>query len=529
MTGRPEYTVKPGRGMIPQAQALAALQREDAIAVFKARLCKVAPGVCPEPSFCKPVTGKCHELGSAVAIDARMDSGTDLFFHPAVCRKMKRIDRHVFRGIVQTTAEGLLQAPAGLARNPDQQIKTQGAGIKCADRHICHSDRFIFVGTFQQIMLTAPGCLQSDDPPVDAGITHFFHESSGIITGHRLQTDLHIFAAGEGLFHIHQYMVQSIRAKQSRGSAFNGDGAYYVIIKFTGTALNFLPQCLCIGVDGARLIGTVRITAERTLLYTERNADLQDQWFIHFSYPGKLFCFALFYQSFQVRTSAIWENRRVRRLLNMLMGTLGSGSSVEALAKKTGLSAAKLTKLLMSALPVLLKFLTKNASSAGGAQALLGALAGHRETRTMAEQIENADEQDGAKILDHIFGAQKESVVTSLAKDSELDIPDVSKALSNIAPAMMSGLSAATASASKVDLSDGLDLSDVMGMLGGAAKPAASAGGLLGGLLGGGKSSGGIGSLIGGLFGGGSAQKAEEEDKDLDGSALLGVLTSLMK
>ena len=216
-------------------------------------------------------------------------------------------------------------------------------------------------------------------------------------------------------------------------------------------------------------------------------------------------------------------------LLNMLMGTLGSGSSVEALAKKTGLSAAKLTKLLMSALPVLLKFLTKNASSAGGAQALLGALAGHRETRTMAEQIENADEQDGGTILDHIFGAQKESVVTSLAKDSELDIPDVSKALSNIAPAMMSGLSAATASASKVDLSDGLDLSDVMGMLGGAAKPAASAGGLLGGLLGGGKSSGGIGSLIGGLFGGGSAQKAEEEDKDLDGSALLGVLTSLMK
>ena len=216
-------------------------------------------------------------------------------------------------------------------------------------------------------------------------------------------------------------------------------------------------------------------------------------------------------------------------LLNMLMGTLGSGSSVEALAKKTGLSAVKLSKLLMSALPVLLKFLTKNASSAGGAQALLGALAGHRETRTMAEQIENADEQDGAKILDHIFGAQKESVVSSLAKDSELDIPDVSKALSNIAPAMMSGLSAATASASKVDLSDGLDLSDVMGMLGGAAKPAASAGGLLGGLLGGGKSSGGIGSLIGGLFGGGSAQKTEEEDKDLDGSALLGVLTSLMK
>ena len=214
-------------------------------------------------------------------------------------------------------------------------------------------------------------------------------------------------------------------------------------------------------------------------------------------------------------------------LLNMLLGTLTSGSSVDALAGKTGLSAAKLTKLLTTALPVLLKFLTKNASSAGGAQSLLGALAGHKETRSMAEQIGDADEQDGLKILNHILGDQSESVLSSLAKDNEMERADVTKALSNIAPAMMSGLSAATSSAAKVDLSDGLDLSDVMGMFGGAAKPS-SGGGLLGGLLGGGKSSGsGLGGLLGGLFGGGS--DAKDDDKYLDGSALLGALTSLMK
>ena len=225
-------------------------------------------------------------------------------------------------------------------------------------------------------------------------------------------------------------------------------------------------------------------------------------------------------------------------LLNLLMGSLTSGSSMDALSGKTGLSAAKLSKLLPIALPLLLKFLTKNASSADGAQSLLGALGGHKETRSMAEQIADADEQDGAKIVKHILGNESESVVGALAKDSELDNADVEKALANIAPAMMSGLSAATTSASKVNLSDGLDLSDLMGMFGGAAPSQSNSllGGLLGGgnplsgILGGGKANasagGGIGSLLGGLFGGGSDGKEEPED---DGSALLGMLTSLMK
>ena len=86
-------------------------------------------------------------------------------------------------------------------------------------------------------------------------------------------------------------------------------------------------------------------------------------------------------------------------LLGMLMGTMSSGSSLQALSGKTGLSEKKLQKLLIAAIPILLKFLTKNAGSAQGAQSLLGALAGHKQTRSMAEQITDADEEDGAKII----------------------------------------------------------------------------------------------------------------------------------
>ena len=213
-------------------------------------------------------------------------------------------------------------------------------------------------------------------------------------------------------------------------------------------------------------------------------------------------------------------------LLNLLTGSLTSGASVDALAGKTGLSAAKLSGLLKMALPIILKFLKKNAAAEGGAASLLGALGGHKETRSMADQISGADEEDGDKIIRHIFGDETDSVVSSLAKDNEMEDKDVRKALSNIAPAMMSGLSAATSSASKVDLSDGVDLSDLMGMFGGAApaKEASPAGGILGGLLGG--SGGGIGKVLGGLFGGKEDDQKKDED---DGMELLGMLTSLMK
>ena len=164
-------------------------------------------------------------------------------------------------------------------------------------------------------------------------------------------------------------------------------------------------------------------------------------------------------------------------LMKLLLGTLTSGDSMNALAQKTGLSSDKLLKLVSSAVPMLLKSMTKNASSTDGAQSLLNALSQHKETRTMAQQIGDADEQDGEKIVKHILGDQSEAVVNELAKETDLAGADVTKALSNISPALMSGLSAATTSASKVDLSDGLDLSDLMGMFGGAQQAASESSG----------------------------------------------------
>ena len=221
-------------------------------------------------------------------------------------------------------------------------------------------------------------------------------------------------------------------------------------------------------------------------------------------------------------------------LLSLLLSSLLTDSSVSALAKKTGLSATALKKLIPLAVPLLLKFLTSNASSESGALSLLGALSQHTNQKALSDQIDEADTEDGGKIIGHIFGNQSDAVTNRLAQQSGMSERDVSSALAGIAPALMSGLSAANhtvSAAPKVDLSDGIDLSDLLGMFAGVQsvqqvpQGQSYGGGLLSGLLGG--SSSGLGDLFGSMLGS-SAQQASQEN-DFNGTQLLSLLSSMTR
>ncbi len=214
-------------------------------------------------------------------------------------------------------------------------------------------------------------------------------------------------------------------------------------------------------------------------------------------------------------------------LLSLLCKSLLADGALSALAKKTGLSANKLKKLIPLAVPLLLKALTNNASSQSGLQSLLGALTQHKNTRSVEEQIRDADTVDGGKILGHILGDDSDAQVRSLAVETGLNDQEVRSVLSSITPSLLSGLSAVTASGAgkpKLDLSDGVGMDDVMAIFGSAAAGNSSSGGLLGGLFGGGKPAGG---LLGALFGG--KQEEEVQDNGVNGNALLNLLMSAMR
>jgi len=214
-------------------------------------------------------------------------------------------------------------------------------------------------------------------------------------------------------------------------------------------------------------------------------------------------------------------------LMNMLVKALTSGAALQALSAKTGLSEKQLKMIIMIAVPLLLRRMTTNASSQNGANSLLGALTQHQSKQSVDAQLENADAEDGSKIVGHILGEDRETLIDQVAKEAEVDPKDVNIVLGNISPTIMNGLSAATETASSqqssgVDLSDGFDLSDVMGLLGGMSGSGASA---ESGEPAGSEPLGGLGNLFGSLLG---AAKPEQ-DQGSNGTQLIQSLLSMMK
>ena len=211
-------------------------------------------------------------------------------------------------------------------------------------------------------------------------------------------------------------------------------------------------------------------------------------------------------------------------LLEMLGGSLTQKESVDNIAKKSKSSNAQILKLVAIWLPLLMTYLTRNAKKEGGTRSLANALGQHKNTNSIASQIETADTDDGEKILKHILGDDEEQVTKNLAKQTGMDQSQVISALDAMLPGIMSGISSSATQASKskksgVDLSDGIDLSDIMGMLGGVSGSSS------------GKHSSSSGSGIGNLMGqllGGTQKTAPSSKTTMDGTDLIKMLAGMM-
>ncbi len=192
-------------------------------------------------------------------------------------------------------------------------------------------------------------------------------------------------------------------------------------------------------------------------------------------------------------------------LLSMLLSSMLSSGSVNNLSGKTGLSSQQVAKLVRLALPILLKAMTGNASSASGLASLVGALTQHTSKSSFADQIGEADTRDGSRIIGHILGSEEDAVVSRLAGESGASADQVSALLSMIAPALMSGVSAASEAQVQSQ----------------TQAQAAHAGGVFD-----------LSSMLS-MFGGMNQAVVEEPKQDsaaMDGSALLGaLLTSMLK
>ena len=99
--------------------------------------------------------------------------------------------------------------------------------------------------------------------------------------------------------------------------------------------------------------------------------------------------------------------------LMKLAGTLLSSDSVKGLSDLTGTSKSDVTSVLTEALPALLNGATQQAKGKDTADGFASALSNHakKDTCNLTDFLGNVDLADGAKIITHLLGSDKNSIL----------------------------------------------------------------------------------------------------------------------
>lgn len=158
---------------------------------------------------------------------------------------------------------------------------------------------------------------------------------------------------------------------------------------------------------------------------------------------------------------------------------------MDQLARQLGVPSDEAEALTRQALPALLGGMEANAQKPGGETSLAEAIGQHDDDLLDGGvDLDRVDTDDGQKIVRHVFGENRDEVISRLGGGSKESM--MSSLLPLLAPLVMSFLAKKAGGGSGAGSTGGGGIGD-----------------LLGGLLGGGSGGGGIEDLLGGLLGGG--------------------------
>ena len=153
------------------------------------------------------------------------------------------------------------------------------------------------------------------------------------------------------------------------------------------------------------------------------------------------------------------------------------------IAKKLGINEKEAKSAVTTVLPTIVAGLQSNASDKDGATSLEKALAGHA---TRSTKLDDVDEEDGKKIVNHVFGAKKEAVEEAAASKADVTKDIIAKILPIVAPIVLAWLAQKFLGGSrKTSKESSGGIGDLLGGLMGGKQGQDMLGGLLGGLLGG--------------------------------------------
>lgn len=126
--------------------------------------------------------------------------------------------------------------------------------------------------------------------------------------------------------------------------------------------------------------------------------------------------------------------------LNKLTSTLLSADSLKGLSSLTNVADNDVNSVLAAALPALLNGANDQAKGKDTTESFANALTQHAKSDTsdLTGFLGNVDLADGAKIIGHLLGSQKEDVTNSVAKKTGVSNDKTDMILSAVGPLLMS-------------------------------------------------------------------------------------------
>ncbi len=147
-------------------------------------------------------------------------------------------------------------------------------------------------------------------------------------------------------------------------------------------------------------------------------------------------------------------------IIGMIKENLMKPEILDKLGASVGASPEQVRKVTDFALPAILGGMTDNSQTRAGAESLALALEQHEDEPVddLAGFIDQVDSEDGRKILGHVLGSEQPRVESALARNTGLDIGQISGLLKQLAPLLLGALG-------RQKKEDGLGVSDLTGLL----------------------------------------------------------------
>ena len=165
--------------------------------------------------------------------------------------------------------------------------------------------------------------------------------------------------------------------------------------------------------------------------------------------------------------------------METIMKLMLSSGALDQVTEKLGIDEKGAEAAIETVLPMLLKGMQGQMKNQDTQFGFMQALMDHSkdDTDDLKKAVKNVDMNDGAKIVNHLLGAEQEELAAKAKKKSGLDTKTILKIMAILAPILMSkmGKTAKTQTANTGSgdmfsvvggLLDGVDAKDVVNLLG---------------------------------------------------------------